>query len=126
MAVYGSFAGLALLLAVVGIYGVMTLLVKQRSRERGLRIVLGARQWDVVQMILKQGMTIAVAGLILGVGGAWLVTRLMQSTLYGAETLNLATLAIAGTALRGTALLASLIPAWRASNIQPMVVLKND
>jgi ABC-type antimicrobial peptide transport system permease subunit len=77
-------------------------------------------------MILKQGMTIAAAGLILGVGGAWLVTRLMQSALYGAETPNLATLAIAGTALMGIALLACLIPAWRASNIQPMVVLKND
>jgi putative ABC transport system permease protein len=126
VAVYGSFAGLALLLAVVGIYGLMTLLVKQRSREIGLRMALGARQWDVVQMILKQGVTIAIAGLILGVGGAWLVTRLMQSTLYGAETPNLATLAIAGTALIGTALLACLIPAWRASNIQPMVVLKND
>jgi putative ABC transport system permease protein len=124
--IYSSFAGLALLLAAVGIYGVMSLLVKQRTREMGLRIALGASQSQVVRMVLKQGLALATAGLILGVGCAWLAARLMQSALYGADSPSLATLAVVGATLLGAALLACLIPARRAARVQPMVALKNE
>jgi putative ABC transport system permease protein len=124
--IYSSFAGLALLLAAVGIYGVMSLLVKQRMREMGLRIALGASQSQVLRMVLKQGLALATAGLILGVGCAWLAARLMQSALYGADSPSLATLAVVGATLLGAALLACLIPARRAARVQPMVALKNE
>jgi putative ABC transport system permease protein len=124
--IYSSFAGLALLLAAVGIYGVMSLLVKQRTREMGLRIALGASRSQVVRLVLKQGLALAAAGLILGVGCAWLAARLMQSALYGADSPSLATLAVVGAVLLGAALVACLIPALRAARVQLMVALRND
>lgn len=124
--IYSSFAGLALLLAAVGIYGVMCQLVKQRTREMGLRIALGARRSQVVGLVLKQGLVLAAAGLLLGVGCAWSVARLMQSTLYGAGSPYLATLAVVGAVLLCAAMMACLIPALRAARVQPMVALRND
>jgi putative ABC transport system permease protein len=124
--IYSSFAGLALWLAAVGIYGVMSLLVKQRTREMGLRIALGASRSQVVRLVLKQGLALATAGLILGVGCAWSVARLMQSALYGAGSPYLATLAVVGAVLLGAALVACLIPALRAARVQPMTALRND
>jgi putative ABC transport system permease protein len=124
--IYSSFAGLALLLAAVGIYGVMSLLVKQRTREMGLRIALGASRSQVVRLVIKQGLALATAGLILGAGCAWSVARLMQSTLYGAGSPYLATLAVVGAVLLCAALVACLIPALRAARVQPMVALRND
>jgi putative ABC transport system permease protein len=125
-AVYGSFAGLALLLASVGIYGVINLVVKGREREMGLRMALGASRSQVLRLILRQGLTIASAGLILGLGCAWLAARVMQNTLYGAGSPDLATLALVGLVLLGSAFLSCLIPALRAASVQPMVVLRND
>lgn len=124
--IYSSFAGLALLLAAVGIYGVVSLLVRQRTRETGLRIALGASRSQVVRLVLKQGLSLATAGLILGAGCAWVATRLMQSALYGAGSPSLATLAVVGAALLSVALVACLIPALRAAGVQPMVALRND
>jgi putative ABC transport system permease protein len=124
--IYGSFAGLALLLAAVGIYGVMSQLVKQRTREMGLRIALGASQSRVVWLVLKQGLVLATAGLIIGAGCAWSVARLMQSTLYGAGSPYLATLAVVGAVLLCAAMLACLIPALRAARVPPMAALRND
>jgi len=124
--IYSSFAGLALLLAAVGIYGVMSLLVKQRTREIGLRIALGASRSQVVRMVLKQGLALATAGLILGVGCAWSAARLMQSVLYGAGSPSLATMAMVGAALLIVALVACLIPALRAARVQPMIALRNE
>jgi putative ABC transport system permease protein len=124
--IYSSFAGLALLLAAVGIYGVMSLLVKQRTREMGLRIALGASRSQVVRMVLKQGLALATAGLLLGIGCAWSATRLMQSALYGTGPASLTTLAVVGAVLLGAALVACLIPALRAARVEPMVALRND
>jgi putative ABC transport system permease protein len=124
--IYSSFAVMALLLAAVGIYGVMSLLVKQRTREMGLRIALGARKSQVVWLVLKQSLALATAGLILGVGFAWSAARLMQSALYGAGSPYLATLVVVGAVLLGAALVACLIPALRAARVQPMVALRND
>jgi putative ABC transport system permease protein len=124
--IYSSFAGLALLLAVVGIYGVMSLLVKQRTREMGPRIALGASRSQVVRMVLKQGLALATAGLLLGIGCAWSATRLMQSALYGTGPASLTTLAVVGAVLLGAALVACLIPALRAARVEPMVALRND
>jgi len=104
----------------------MSLLVKQRTREMGLRIALGASQSKVVQMVLKQGLALAIAGLILGLGCAWLAARLMQGALYGAGSPSLATLAVVGAALLGAALVACLFPALRAARVQPMVALRNE
>ncbi len=124
--IYSSFAGLALLLAAVGIYGVMSQLVKHRTREMGLRIALGASRSQVVRLVLKQGLALATAGLLLGVGCAWSVARLMQSTLYGTGSPYLATLAVVGAVLLCAAMMACLIPALRAARVQPMVALRND
>jgi putative ABC transport system permease protein len=124
--IYSSFAGLALLLAAVGIYGVMSVLVKQRAREIGLRIALGASRSQVVRLVLKQGMLLATVGLILGAGCAWAAARLLQSALYGGGFPYLATLAVVGAALLSVALVACLIPALRAARVQPMVALRND
>jgi len=124
--IYSSFAGLALLLAAVGIYGVMSVLVKQRTREIGLRIALGASRSQVVRLVLKQGMLLATVGLILGAGCAWAAARLLQSALYGGGFPYLATLAVVGAALLSVALVACLIPALRAARVQPMAALRND
>jgi len=124
--IYSSFAGLALLLAAVGIYGVVSLLVKQRMREMGLRIALGASRSQVAQLVLKQGLALATAGLILGVGCAWSAARLMQSALYGAGSPSLATLGVVGGTLLSVAMVACLIPALRAASVQPMVALRSE
>jgi putative ABC transport system permease protein len=104
----------------------MSLLVKQRTREMGLRIALGASQSQVVRLALKQGLALATAGLILGVGCAWSAARLMQSALYGADSPSLATMAMVGAALLGAALVACLVPARRAARVQLMVASRNE
>jgi putative ABC transport system permease protein len=121
-----SFATVALLLAVLGIYGVMAFLVAQRTHEIGLRIALGAGRFDVLRMVLGEGLRLSAFGLVAGLAGAYLVGRGMQSLLYGVNALDLTAFGVVAAILMGSALLACCIPARRAVSVDPMVALRED
>jgi putative ABC transport system permease protein len=121
-----SFAVVALILAVVGIYGVMAYSVTQRTHEIGIRMALGARQSDVLGMIIGQGMKLAVVGLAIGVGAAWLATRAMASLLFGVSATDPATFAVIAVILGVVALGACFVPARRATKVDPMVALRYE
>lgn len=122
----GSFGVLALVLAAVGIYGVMSYVVAGRTREIGLRMALGARTGNVRGLILRQGMTLAVIGAVIGLAIAFLATRLLTTVLYGVSAVDPTTF-IGVTSLLGlVALLACWIPALRASRVDPMVALRAE
>jgi putative ABC transport system permease protein len=123
---YGGFAALALLLAAVGIYGVMAFTVSQRTQEIGLRIALGASRVNVTGLIVREGSMLALIGLALGIGGTVLVGRTMQSTLYGVAALDFSVIASVTAVLFATALLASYLPARRAAGIDPMRALRTE
>ena len=123
---YASFALLALVLAAVGIYGLMAYTVSQRTQEIGLRIALGASRNNVTKLIVGEGSILALIGLGLGIVGAVLVGRTMQSTLYGVQALDLFVIASVTAVLLVTALLASYLPARRAAGIDPMQALRNE
>jgi len=122
----GIFAGVALLLAAIGTYGVLSYAVAQRRREIGIRMALGAQREQIGAQFLSLGLRLLAAGTILGLIGAWLAGRAMQSILFDVPTLHVATLF--GTALVMTAvsLVACLIPARRASQVDPMIALRTD
>ena len=120
------FGALALLLAAVGIYGVMSYSVVQREREIGIRIALGAEAGQVRWLISQQGLRLALMGLAAGLVGSLVVTRALQSVLFGVEATEFGTLlAVSGT-LAGVALLAAYVPAARATRIDPGVVLREE
>jgi putative ABC transport system permease protein len=123
---YGSFAGVALLLAVLGIYGVMAFLVEQRTHEIGLRMALGARQGHVLRLVVGEGMTLAAAGLAVGLVGAWLVGRAMKTLLYDASPLDVGVFVAVGAVLLASALAACYIPAQRAAWVDPMSALREE
>jgi putative ABC transport system permease protein len=123
---YGSFAAIALLLAALGIYGVIAFLVEQRTQEIGLRMALGAGRLAVLRLVLTEGMTLAVMGFFLGLVGAWLVGRAMQSMLYGVTALDYGVFSAVGAVLLASALLACYIPAQRAAIVDPMLALRQD
>jgi putative ABC transport system permease protein len=126
MLLYASFAVVALSLAAVGIYGVMAFTVAQREHEIGLRMALGASRGKVVGMILKEGMTLALFGLGLGLIGAYFVGRALQSGLYGVGTLDAGAIVAVASVLFAAAMLASWIPARRAASVQPMQALRSE
>lgn len=126
IALYGGLAVLALVLATLGIYGVMTYTIAQRTPEIGLRMALGAGQSDVRLQVLREGLALAASGLVLGLAGAYALGRAMQSTLYGTGALNLPVLLAAGLLLLGSALVACYVPARRASAVDPMAALRRQ
>jgi ABC-type antimicrobial peptide transport system permease subunit len=126
VALYGGLAALALSLAALGIYGVMTYTVERRMPEIGLRVALGARPGQVRLQILREGLTLATTGLALGIAGAYALGRAMQSTLYGTDALSLPVLLVVGLVLLGAALVACYTPARRASAVDPMIVLRQE
>ena len=126
MSLYGSFAVVALLLAAVGIYGVMAFTVAQREHEIGLRMALGASRGNVVTLILKEALILAVIGLGLGLVGAFFVGRAMQSTLYGVGSLDYVAISAVALVLLSASLVASWLPARRAAAVEPMKALRTE
>ena len=122
----GVFGSLALLLAIGGLYGVMSYLVAQRTREVGIRMALGAHSGDIVRLVVANGMRLALIGIALGLAGALAVTRLLSSLLYGIRPTDVVTFALVSLALTGVACLASYIPARRATVLDPMAALRHE
>jgi ABC-type antimicrobial peptide transport system permease subunit len=120
------FAGIALLLAAIGIYGVLSNVVSQQSMEIGVRIALGATTSDVLWMVFRRALIFTTIGVVIGTAGALLVTRLMSSLLYGIRPTDGIAFFAAAVALGLLAFAASLIPAWRATRIDPLAALAVD
>ena len=122
----GIAAGVALLLGVVGIYGVISYVAAQRTREIGIRIALGARAADVRQLFLRHGLKLTAVGIVLGIGLAVVVTRVMASYLFGVQPIDPLTYVAVSALLAGIAALATYLPARRAARIDPNVALRAD
>jgi putative ABC transport system permease protein len=120
------FAGVALFLSALGLYGVLAYLVNRKIHEIGIRVALGASRNRVVQLVLKQGMLLVAGGLILGVGGAFGLTRLLDDMLFGVTATDPTTFAGVGVFFTAIALVACLVPAWRALRIDPMVAFRAE
>ena len=124
MLLVGGFALLALVLSVVGIYGVISYGVVQRTQELGVRIALGAQRRDIVSMILRDGTLLAVAGIVIGALAALWLTRFLRSLLFGIQATDPLTYVAVASLLAGVAMLASYIPARRATRVDPLVALR--
>ena len=122
----GVFATLALVLASIGLYGVMSFAVSQRTRELGIRVALGAQAADVFRLVLWQGTGLVVCGVALGMGAAWIVTRFLTSFLYGISATDRITFAIIPAVLACVAGIACYIPARRATKVDPLVALRYE
>jgi ABC-type antimicrobial peptide transport system permease subunit len=122
----GAFAALALLLAALGIYGVLSYVVSQRTREIGLRMAIGASQWDIVRAILGYSVRLTAVGLAAGIVAAIAATRLLSTLLFGVSPLDPTTFIAVSALLAAVALLASYIPTRRAASVDPMVALREE
>src|SRR6185436_3070937 len=126
MLLLSAFAGVALLLAMIGIYGVTAYYVTQRTQEIGIRIALGAQVGDVMNLVLRSGMVLAIAGIALGIAGALALTRLMTSLLFAVKPTDAATFVTVSLCLLVTALFACYLPARRATKVDPLVALRYE
>src|SRR5215471_2549775 len=121
----GAFAGLALLLAAIGTYGVLSYMVTERRREIGIRVALGATRPHVLTQIIKQGLQVTAIGGAIGLAGALAVNRLIASLLFGVQPTDIVTIAFVIATITAVAVVASWLPAWRASRLDPNVVLRD-
>jgi ABC-type antimicrobial peptide transport system permease subunit len=121
-----SFAGTAMLLCAIGLYGVLAYAVGQRTREIGIRLALGARRGEVLRMVMIQAGRLATAGVVIGLGAAAIASRALRSQLFQIAPTDTLTYAMVGGGLLIVALVASWIPARRASRIDPLAALRHD
>jgi putative ABC transport system permease protein len=122
----GTFAGIAVVLAAAGVYGVMSYLVARRTREIGIRIAMGASPRAVRRLILGEGLGLSLMAIVMGLGGAWWLTSYVESLLYGVVPLDAATFAVTSVVLAIIVAAASLGPARRASRVDPMAALQEE
>jgi ABC-type antimicrobial peptide transport system permease subunit len=120
------FAGIALLLAAIGIYGLIAYWVAQRTHEIGVRMALGAAQTDVMKMVVRQGVSVAIVGIMVVLGGAFVLTRLLKTMLFGIGITDALTFAVAPVGIILVVLLAIVVPALRATRISPVVALRYE
>jgi ABC-type antimicrobial peptide transport system permease subunit len=126
MLLLAGFAGLAVLLAAVGIYSVLAYAVRRRMREIGIRLALGAQIRDVLRMVVLQGMKPTLLGVVIGLIGALALGRLLSSVIYGVSARDLATFASVAVLMTAVGLLASTVPAYRATRVDPMKTLREE
>ena len=122
----GAFSSLALLLAAIGLYGVIAYSVSQRTREIGIRLAVGAQRGDVMGMIVREGLKMAAAGVVLGLAASLILTRVLNSLLFGVAATDPLVFAANAAILVFIALLACAIPARRAARVDPMAALRNE
>jgi putative ABC transport system permease protein len=125
-ALLGTFAGIALVLAAIGLYGLLAYSVALRTREIGVRMALGAPRRGILALVLGQGAALAGIGLVAGLAGAFVVTRYLSSLLFGITPLDPATFVAVAVVFAGVALLASYVPARRATSVDPLVALRSE
>ena len=122
----GAFAAFALLLAALGLYGVLSHLVTQSTRDIGIMMTLGAQPQKITRLVVRQGVELTAIGIVVGLAGAALLTRLTSSLLFGVSTHDLITFSAVPVIFALIALTAALIPAWRATRVDPMVALRAE
>jgi putative ABC transport system permease protein len=122
----GAFAAFALVLAILGVYGVISHLVAQSAHDIGLRMALGAERRGILTMVLRQGMELTVAGILVGLVAAFALTRVMAGLLFNVSTMDVVTFSVVPLALAMTAVLAVMIPAMRATRVDPVVALRDE
>ena len=122
----GAFAAFAVLLAAVGLYGVMSYLVSQSTRDIGIFVALGARRGNIIGLVVRQGMELVVIGIVAGLAGAAALTRVIASMLFGVSATDVATFVAVPALLAVVAFAATAIPAWRAASVDPMVALREE
>ncbi|MBY0493038.1 MAG: FtsX-like permease family protein [Cyanobacteria bacterium] len=122
----GGFAGLALLLAAIATYGVLSYMVAERRREIGIRMALGADQGSVLGQVMKQGLTLTTIGIVVGLASAIALNRLIASLLFGVQPTDAVTIVAVVATITLVAAIACVLPAWRASRVDPNVVLRDD
>ena len=122
----GGFAGLALLLAAIGTYGVLSYAVAERRREIGIRMALGAPQSSVLADVMKQGLVLTTVGIVVGLAGAFAMNRVIASLLFGVQPTDPITMIAVVASITLVAAVACWLPAWRASRVDPNIVLRDD
>lgn len=126
MYVLSAFAAVSLLLAILGIYGVLSFITRERTQEMGIRVALGAHPRDVIAMTVRRGALLVCLGVALGIVGSLALTRFLSTLLYGISPRDPSTLAVSAAALVLAGLAASWLPARRASHVDPLVALRHD